>query len=166
MSQVLSSNGTVPARSLRKANVGSWPTTSAVQIRETTHVLTYVSDISKIDTGPVSAFERVRAWEIDNGELIVKAIAMGGNLVSIQKKVAPANQADPKNEYIWLNKEGAVNYGPHSDAFPLTRGLILHGGIRVAAVTAEHGLTAPRTELSSTIFSASVNTAHPATAHP
>ena len=43
-------------------------------------------------------------------------------------------------EFIWLNKEGATNYGANSDAFPLTRGLILHGGIRLAAVTAEHGL--------------------------
>ena len=43
-------------------------------------------------------------------------------------------------EHIWLNKEGATNYGANSDAFPLTRGLILHGGIRLAAVTAEHSL--------------------------
>jgi hypothetical protein len=61
----------------------------------------------------------------------VKAILMGGNLVSIEKN----NQ-----EYLWQNKEGATYYGRGSNAFPLNRGLILHGGIRVAAVTAEHGL--------------------------
>merc|ERR1712050_104973 len=33
-----------------------------------------------------------------------------------------------------------MGYGPNSGAFPLERGLTLHGGIRMAAVTAEHGL--------------------------
>jgi len=42
--------------------------------------------------------------------------------------------------YVWDNVEGACYYGQDSDAFPLTRGLILHGGIRFAAATAEHGL--------------------------
>ena len=35
---------------------------------------------------------------------------------------------------------GACYYGADSNNFPLKRGLILHGGIRAAAVTAEHGL--------------------------
>ena len=35
---------------------------------------------------------------------------------------------------------GACYYGADSNNFPLKRGLSLHGGIRAAAVTAEHGL--------------------------
>ena len=97
-----------------------------------THELTFVAGLENIDKGPICAIETAQAWELDNGKLKVKGILQGGNLVSI-------TDVDG-NEYIWLNKEGAVNYGANSNAFPLKRGLILHGGIRVAAVTAEHGL--------------------------
>lgn len=41
---------------------------------------------------------------------------------------------------VWNNCGGALYYGANENAFPLKRGLILHGGIRMAAVTAEHGL--------------------------
>merc|ERR1719223_2163383 len=42
--------------------------------------------------------------------------------------------------YLWNNKEGACYYGPGTSDFPMTRGLILHGGIRLTAVCPEHGL--------------------------
>ncbi|CAM9550362.1 unnamed protein product [Chrysoparadoxa australica] len=61
----------------------------------------------------------------------VTAMKEGGNMVQVTK-----NGVD----YVWDNKEGATYYGADTNAFPLTRGLILHGGIRFAAVTAEHGL--------------------------
>lgn len=41
---------------------------------------------------------------------------------------------------VWNNVGGALYYGAGQNAFPLKKGLILHGGIRMAAVTAEHGL--------------------------
>lgn len=123
----------IPPRSLRKATVGSLPSHSGpVRIYESSHELTYVASLDNIETGPISARETVRAWVVDNGIVKAKAILLGGNLVSITGK--------DNKEYIWLNKEGAVNYGVDANAFPLKRGLILHGGIRVAAVTAEHGL--------------------------
>lgn len=127
--------GVVPLRAPRKAVVADLPNgagSGPVKISLSTHELTFVSDISKIDSGPLSGIEVVRAWQLTNGILTVKGILQGGNLVSIVDQGG--------KEYIWLNKEGATNYGAGSDAFPLTRGLILHGGIRVAAVTAEHGL--------------------------
>jgi len=125
--------GVVPLRSLRKADVSVLPSAfpSGVAITKGTHVLTFVESIANIESGPVIGREVVDAWTLDNGLLKVKAILMGGNLVSIEKD---------GHEYVWLNKEGATNYGAASNAFPLARGLILHGGIRLAAVTAEHGL--------------------------
>lgn len=128
-------SGSPPPRSLRKGTAAPIPTIpagSAVSIYESTHELTYVASIENIETGPISATETVKAWVLDNGKVKAKAILMGGNLVSITDQAG--------QEYVWLNQAGATNYGAKSNAFPLTRGLILHGGIRVAAVTAEHGL--------------------------
>ena len=131
---VLKKEGIIPSRSHRIANVGKLPVlpNGKLKIIESTHELTYVKDISHIDTGPISGKELVKAWILDNGLIKAKVILMGGNMVSIVDEGG--------YEYIWLNKEGATHYGANSNAFPLERGLILHGGIRLAAVTAEHGL--------------------------
>ena len=106
---------------------------NAVRISESTKELTYVASINNIDTGPISARETVKAWVLENEFISVKGVLLGGNLMGFVDK-------ETKEEYLWLNKEGAVGYGAESNAFPLTRGLFLHGGIRMAAVTAEHGL--------------------------
>jgi len=125
--------GVIPLRSLRAGAVGELPSAfpSGVTISRSTYVLTFVESIERIENGPICGRETVDCWVLDNGVLRVKAISMGGNLVSIEKE---------GREYIWQNQAGATYYGAGSNAFPLTRGLILHGGIRVAAVTAEHGL--------------------------
>lgn len=131
---VLKKEGIIPSRSHRIAKVGNVPVLPSgnLKIIESTHELTYVKNISHIDTGPISGKELVKAWILDNGLIKAKVILMGGNMVSIVD--------NDGYEYIWLNKEGATHYGANSNAFPLERGLILHGGIRLAAVTAEHGL--------------------------
>jgi len=125
--------GTIPLRSLRKPNIATLPDAfpSGVTITKSHYALTFVESINQIENGPIIGREIVDAWVLDNGILRVKAILMGGNVVSIEKD---------GQEYIWQNREGATYYGRGSDTFPLNRGLILHGGIRVAAVTAEHGL--------------------------
>jgi len=119
----------------RIPSVGNIPTvTSGVTITQTTHELTYVDSIQNIGPTPQSK-QTVDAWELSNGLVSAKTILKGGNLVSIKLK---------GNEYVWINSEGATYYGAKSGGnespFPLTRGLILHGGIRLTAVTAEHGL--------------------------
>lgn len=125
--------GILPARSVRQANIQDLPKDfpSGVKILKSQYILTYVESIENIDSGPISAQEVVDSWVIDNGIIRVEAVLEGGSLVSIKKD---------GNEYLWQNVEGGTYYGANSNAFPLTRGLILHGGIRVAAVTAEHGL--------------------------
>lgn len=132
---VYKKEGIIPSRSHRIAKVGKVPDnlpSATLKIIESTHELTYVKNISHIDTGSISGKEIVKAWILDNGLIKAKVILMGGNMVSIVDEVG--------YEYIWLNKEGATHYGANSNAFPLERGLILHGGIRLAAVTTEHGL--------------------------
>lgn len=133
MKVINNTNGTLPTSSVREATVGEVPDTTSmpVKISQGKYVLTYVESIDQIDSGPVSAQEIVDSWTLDNGNIKVTVVLKGGNLVSIKYK---------DQEYIWQNIEGATYYGANSDAFPLTRGLILHGGIRVAAGTAEHGL--------------------------
>ncbi len=125
--------GIIPLRSSRKPEIASLPTVfpSGVTITKSHYTLTFVESIDTIGNGPIVGREIVDCWVLDNGILKVKALLMGGNLVSIEKD---------GQEYLWQNKEGATYYGRGSDAFPLHRGLVLHGGIRVAAVTAEHGL--------------------------
>lgn len=128
--------GKLPPRSIRQGIVGELPKQNdgaAVKISKSVKELTYVEDIFHIDSGPISAREVVKAWTLENEFLSIKGVLMGGNLMGFVDK-------ETGEEYLWLNKEGAVGYGPNSNAFPLTRGLFLHGGIRMAAVTAEHGL--------------------------
>lgn len=128
--------GTIPKRSSRKGVVGKIPKhdkDGPVKISTSTKTLTYVADVRNIETGPISGEETVEAWVLENEYLSIKGVLLGGNLMGFEDKVA-------KKEYLWLNKEGAVGYAANSNAFPLTRGLFLHGGIRMAAVTAEHGL--------------------------
>lgn len=108
------------------------PESSPVTISKSSHPLTFVESIATISSGPIVGRQIVDAYELSNGELTIKVILQGGNIVSVVDKAG--------KEYVWLNKEGAANYGAGSDAFPLDRGLILHGGIRLSAVTAEHGL--------------------------
>jgi len=129
------SSGAIPPRSTRKATVAKLDPvnfTPSVKIKPSSHELTFVESLDKIDTGPLSGTQTVDAWTLSNGKISAKVVLQGGNLVSLTK--------EGSGEYVWLNKEGATNYGAQSDAFPLTRGLILHGGIRLAAVSAEHGL--------------------------
>ena len=126
----------LPLRSSREGVVSRMPEQdegNAVRISESTKELTYVASINNIDTGPISARETVKAWVLENEFISVKGVLLGGNLMGFVDK-------ETKEEYLWLNKEGAVGYGAGSNAFPLARGLFLHGGIRMAAVTAEHGL--------------------------
>lgn len=103
-----------------------------VQIKETTWTLHYVDSINDIDAGVSTSTEEVAALQLTNDAgLTVTAMARGANMVELS--------LGGKN-YVWENTEGATYYGNHSNAFPLTRGLILNGGVRFAAVTAEHGL--------------------------
>ena len=55
-----------------------------------------------------------------------------------------AHTCAPRRENKKTNPDepetGACYYGADTNNFPLKRGLSLHGGIRAAAVTAEHGL--------------------------
>lgn len=132
----MSTSTNIPERSERKGKVAAIPNqdkSNPVKIYEDSKELTYVADIKNIETGPISAREVVKAWVLENEFLSIKGVLLGGNLMGFHDKEA-------NKEYLWLNKEGAVGYGAKSDAFPLTRGLFLHGGVRMAAVTAEHGL--------------------------
>lgn len=128
--------GTIPPRSDRKASVAGLPKQdpkSAVKISTGTKKLTYVETIDKIDCGPISGEETVESWILENEYLKITGVLLGGNLMGFLDK-------ETGKEYLWLNEAGAVGYGKDSNAFPLRRGLFLHGGIRMAAVTAEHGL--------------------------
>jgi len=115
------------------------PSSSKVTLEETTYKLAFVDSPAQINTGPVT-YEEVPAWRLTNDVGIsVTVMRQGACAVEILK--------DGKN-YLWENKQtnpdepetGATYYGADSNNFPLKRGLILHGGIRAAAVTAEHGL--------------------------
>jgi len=107
-----------------------------VTVKETEHKLTFVKSLDEIDLGrPTLPPKFVRALELENNKgLKVMAMAEGGNMCGL------TIGGQPYGDYVWDNKEGACYYGPNSNAFPLKRGLILHGGVRFAAVTAEHGL--------------------------
>ncbi|CAN0225634.1 unnamed protein product [Ascophyllum nodosum] len=105
--------------------------TDEVTLMDTTHRLYFVENIEYIETGPVTSTD-VPAWQLSNNVgMSVKAMAEGANMVQITK-----NNVD----YVWGNVDGACYYGADTNTFPLTRGLIVHGGIRFAAATAEHGL--------------------------
>ena len=152
--------GTIPPRSSRVGKVAKIPEqdeTYAVKITTSSKELTYVEDIHHIESGPISGREVVEAWVLENEYLSIKGVLLGGNLMGFVDK-------ETGEEYLWLNNEGAVGYGANSNAFPLTRGLFLHGGVRMAAVTAEHGLyydsewdldfdTSPTGDYASLIFS-------------
>lgn len=108
------------------------PPCGTVSVKKTTHELTFVQDVDHIDSGPIIDRQDVEAYEISNDlGVSFKVMRQGACIVNISK--------NGKN-YVWNNKEGACYYGAGKDAFPLNRGLILHGGIRFAVVTAEHGL--------------------------
>lgn len=107
--------------------------TEGVTLTDTTHKLYFVADVTEIDKGvPNNDFTReVHALELKNNKgLSVKCMAEGANMVGL---------SIDGTDYIWDNIEGACYYGPKSNAFPLQRGLILHGGVRFAAICAEHG---------------------------
>jgi hypothetical protein len=133
--------GRIPLRAPRVVVAPLIPLQSgdaAVTVTKGSHVLTFVESIDKIDTGPICGRQVVDAWVLQNEHLQVKCVLQGGNIMSIIDRASIDKVGG--GEHIWNNKEGATNYGAGTDAFPLTRGLILHGGIRLAAVTAEHGL--------------------------
>lgn len=111
-----------------KSEVGTF----GVDFQETKHTLYFVDSLENIDNGRPDSSKEVAAYQLSNNKGVkVTAMAEGGNMVQMSLN---------GEDYIWDNKEGAVYYGKDSNAFPLTRGLILHGGVRFAAVTAEHGL--------------------------
>jgi hypothetical protein len=64
-------------------------------------------------------------------DINLKAMSCGANMVAL-------NVSDIR--YVWENLEGAVYYGADTSNFPNRRGLGLNGGVRFAAVCAEHGL--------------------------
>lgn len=104
----------------------------SVRFTETTHKLYFVNSLADIDKGKPDYETDVPAFQLENNVGVkVTAMAEGANMVQLSLDGV---------DYIWDNKEGAVFYGANSNAFPLRRGLILHGGVRFAAVTAEHGL--------------------------
>ena len=97
--------------------------------------LFYVENVNKIDDGKDAIIRKETIndlYELSNNVgMKVSVMKRGGNMVQINKN---------GSDYLWRNKEGACYYGPNSNSFPLQRGLLLHGGVRFAAVTAEHGL--------------------------
>ena len=102
----------------------------------TEHTLYYVPSVAAIDYDGVGirpdTSEVVPSWDLSNDKgTRIRAMARGANMVAL-------NITDTK--YVWENIEGAVYYGAQSNNFPYTRGLSLNGGVRFAAVTAEHGL--------------------------
>lgn len=103
--------------------------------KNATHDLFYVEGVSKIETGPIIGPKTVPAYELSNNKgITVKAMREGGNMVQLNKN---------GKEYIWDNRDGACFYGGYEPqkqtnfAFPLQKGLILHGGVRFAVITAE-----------------------------
>ena len=128
--------GAIPPRGIRKGKVAETPIQyrlNTVKIYKDSKELTYVQDIYHIKSGLICGKEVVEAWVLENDYLSIKRVLLGGNFMGFVGK-------ETEKEYIWLNKEGAVGYGANSNVFPLKRGLFLHGGVRMAAVTAEHGL--------------------------
>mmetsp|Transcript_52412 Transcript_52412/g.132483 ORF Transcript_52412/g.132483 Transcript_52412/m.132483 type:complete len:444 (+) Transcript_52412:55-1386(+) len=103
-----------------------------VTMRRTTHTLYSVANPSFIGNPEQVSKREVAAWELENDRGIrVKVIQEGATLAALLK--------DGTN-YLWDNVEGAAYFGVKSGGFPLTRGLIVHGGVRFAAVAPEHGL--------------------------
>lgn len=111
-----------------------------------THRLYYVPSVADINYEAVGTaatdFEDVPAFEMENNVGIkVKAIARGGSLVQlIASGGSLVDLSSGGSNYLWENLEGATYYGAETNNFPLKRGLIVHGGIHMAAVCPEHGL--------------------------
>lgn len=123
----------VPRKNLQTLNVAP---SSFVERVKAEHTLYYVPNITSIDYNKVGVrpdtVETVEAWQLTNDKnLNIKAMARGANMVAL-------NVSDTR--YVWENIEGAVYYGASSGNFPYQRGLSLNGGVRFAAVCAEHGL--------------------------
>ncbi|MEM8994867.1 MAG: hypothetical protein AAGF23_08750 [Acidobacteriota bacterium] len=108
---------------------GEFP--SGVTLTEGSFAVPFVESIEKIEHGPICGEERIDSWVIDNGLVKVEATPMGGSVLSIQKS---------GHEYLWRNRSGAAYAGAGSETYPLTRGLLQPGGVRLCAVAPEHGL--------------------------
>jgi hypothetical protein len=133
---------TVPWVPSTRTQVGSKTSLAmGVERTETTHTLYYVPSIHDINydedaigVRPETS-EEVKAWELSNDcGVKITTMARGANMVAL-------NVDDTK--YVWENIEGAVYYGANEGGwgnFPHKRGLSLNGGVRFAAVCAEHGL--------------------------
>jgi len=108
---------------------------TGVTVKESTHEFTFVKTLPEIELGyPTLPSQTVKAFELENNVgLKVKAVAEGANLIGL------TIGDTPYGEYTWINKEGACYYAENSNAFPLNRGLIIPGGNRFAAVSANHG---------------------------
>lgn len=109
---------------------------AGVTYTPSTHRLYYVPSIDDIDYNavgvPANDFMDVPAFQLENNKGVkIKAMAKGANMVELSLD---------GNNFVWENIEGACYYGAGTNNFPLQRGLVLNGGIRFAAVTAEHGL--------------------------
>jgi hypothetical protein len=104
----------------------------AVSVEKTKHTLYYVESINQIKDGKPQWSEEIDAYTLTNSKGVkVTGMPRGANLCDLT--LGDTN-------YVWENKAGGAYYGPFSNSFPLSRGLILNGGVRFAAVTAEHGL--------------------------
>ncbi|MEO1367229.1 MAG: hypothetical protein AAFX50_08625 [Acidobacteriota bacterium] len=104
---------------------------SGVTLTEGSSVIPFVESIEEIERGPICGAERVESWVIDNGLIRVEAAPMGGSVLSIQKS---------GDEYLWRNRGGTAYSGAGSETYPLTRGVLQPGGVRLCAVAPEHGL--------------------------
>lgn len=104
---------------------------SGVTLTQSALALPFVESIEQIERGPICGEERVDSWVIDNGLIKVETTPMGGSVLSIEKS---------GDEYLWRNQGGVAYSGAWSHVYPLTRGLLQPGGLRVGAVTPEHGL--------------------------
>lgn len=106
----------------------------SVRIEKGTYKLAFVKDEKHIMKGPVT-YKEVPAWKLSNDKISVTMIREAACAVKIQKTGSDKN-------YLWENKggSGACYYGAGTNNFPLARGVKVHGGIRAAVVTAEHGL--------------------------
>ncbi|GAX27002.1 hypothetical protein FisN_9Lh315 [Fistulifera solaris] len=104
----------------------------AISVEKTKHTLYYVESINQIKDGKPQWSEEIDAYTLTNNKgMKVTGMPRGANLCDLT--LGDTN-------YVWENKAGGAYYGPFSNSFPLSRGLILNGGVRFAAVTAEHGL--------------------------
>jgi hypothetical protein len=120
----------------RRALEATNATIGGVSFAESTYRLYFLSSTDELNYGavgvPSGQYEDVPSYVLENNVGVrVTAVARSATVTEIS--------VDGTN-YLWENIEGGTYYGAQTSNFPLQRGLIVHGGIRYTAVTAEHGL--------------------------